>query len=1481
MFVCSSCKKDIDKDEMPRKSLKSSFIFANFPNDLIQKLKRRCKIKENKVSRYFNEPETIYERKALNLNKLESFLLKLVIPFIRIAHCPRGPYFKVKGDLILISSDIQSSMSKILPLEQSLIPVAFKRKLAYTGSYIEEFIEKEKVQIYFSWFKEHNHLFKDIELDSNKIEEFKTTSLEASSNFEKNTKNKSNESQNKGEDSDSVDLSDEEGNIFKSYDIETHEPIENFRNQDNSSMFFNKYCEDTTLPSVANRFASVVVNYNINRNKQINETEDFDIEDEIDKEIIKEVYYSSEEDEEFRNEENQAKKQKKTMKRDYIHDLDGGRLKNRSLQDEEIYYSSEDEEEFERNSEDSLIEYSFHEEESIQENETEISYKSIPEEEENQRNSYQSLKNETYYENIPIQEQEMEKEYKSLSEEEKEMDFSENSSLNSDNVVQGSDSSNDIEFDVKDEFLNNTDKLLNPTEDEARKISETAKEQADRVVKKMEKVAVAPGELGNFKNWGSDIFLEEKCFPSLFPYGTGGYLSSSIDDPKSDMGFSNYCIQRIMSSDPKYRNDATYLFFLLLVKELIMLKQCKSTYLRQATRLPHLAKKDVLSFEKEDLKRFNRTFEVFKNMRGTSMYYQESKKNLMALLRQNGCPSLFYTISCAEFDWSGLLKEIIETVYRKKISYEEVSKLSSDQKNKLIKENYVQSTLHFQKRIEKMFALMKYNNFFGDNSNQKYHVSSYFYRIEFQARGAPHVHSLLWLKDEEDKDAPSFWNEEVIPQNEMNFDLIERRKKIENFCDAIISTSPDEMVCEFHERNSVDERSVCKDCEYFREMVSKYQKHKHTSTCSKKKKNITIKSNEGHGIDFGPVSKIELQNIPICRFQYPRFPMDETRLILGVSNDMDDVVLRKRKEDLNKIMKFLLRQTFDMNSESWKKLQNLDFIKFIYHVGMFKETKPVNEYSEEEIFEAKERYIEAISMTVKGTGKIFLKRKVKDIFTNGYNKKIMRLHQANHDLQLVIDQFACAQYVCGYLTKNEAGISKLLKAVNDECDGNIRQLEKLNKLAAVLDKHREVSVQEAVYRLLSLPMTKSSVKVKYLSSIHPHFRDGLLKGNIEELAETDSVFHNSPHQYFESRPLESNEKNVKYTDAEKEPGYWDEMSLADFWADYEIVYDKKAKSNDKENTVQTLQNEKGFIRKRKEPAVLRYYLPYDNDDDLARGLLILFLPFRDEMKEIHEKDVKELLDVKKDLINLKRSRFEKYQVMNDLINLIQKESEKNDGVDLEEEDCIEEETTSAKDIDEFNKWAKQQALKELSKFKNLTELRNVVTLRRQISELNGQQRKLFDDICERIISTDIDEPPFYLFIAGEAGTGKSHLVCLLIEAIKIMKINPGDEIKKPPVLTMAPTGNSAFIIGGRTIDSALGFVPNEKDRYVPTGSGRMASMKYQYEDVGVLFIDEISMVGSMKLTKINFRLQDLAEGENKLKFMGGKSLISSGNMFPL
>ena len=70
----------------------------------------------------------------------------------------------------------------------------------------------------------------------------------------------------------------------------------------------------------------------------------------------------------------------------------------------------------------------------------------------------------------------------------------------------------------------------------------------------------------------------------------------------------------------------------------------------------------------------------------------------------------------------------------------------------------------------------------------------------------------------------------------------------------------------------------------------------HTFTCAKKKKTITIKNHEGYGRLSGSKKGPELVNIPICRFRFPRFPLDETKLIMGISKEEDEEVVKARKK---------------------------------------------------------------------------------------------------------------------------------------------------------------------------------------------------------------------------------------------------------------------------------------------------------------------------------------------------------------------------------------------------------------------------------------------------------------------------------------------------------------------------------------------------------------------------------------------------------
>ena len=85
------------------------------------------------------------------------------------------------------------------------------------------------------------------------------------------------------------------------------------------------------------------------------------------------------------------------------------------------------------------------------------------------------------------------------------------------------------------------------------------------------------------------------------------------------------------------------------------MKRNEQIYFRKASKSSNLTAKKVDEIGKENLLRYDTAFTTFKTIRGTSMYYQDTKKKLMATLRQKGAPTLFTTFSCAEFEWDSLI----------------------------------------------------------------------------------------------------------------------------------------------------------------------------------------------------------------------------------------------------------------------------------------------------------------------------------------------------------------------------------------------------------------------------------------------------------------------------------------------------------------------------------------------------------------------------------------------------------------------------------------------------------------------------------------------------------------------------------------------------------------------------------------------------------------------------------------------------------
>ena len=135
-------------------------------------------------------------------------------------------------------------------------------------------------------------------------------------------------------------------------------------------------------------------------------------------------------------------------------------------------------------------------------------------------------------------------------------------------------------------------------------------------------------------------------------------------------------------------------------------------------------------------------------------------------------------------------------------------------------------------------------------------------------------------------------------------------------------------------------------------------------------------------------------------------------------------------------------------------------------------------------------YTKALSISKFGQS-VILKRQPYEQNVNCYSPAILKAWQANMDIQYVVNAYACVMYIASYVLKAEKGMGELLKQAAKELQqGNTRQ--QLNKLGSVFLTNREVSAQETVYRVLSMPLRRCSRTTIFLNTDHKDSRDSLL-----------------------------------------------------------------------------------------------------------------------------------------------------------------------------------------------------------------------------------------------------------------------------------------------------------------------------------------------------------------------------------------------------
>merc|ERR1711895_264694 len=458
---------------------------------------------------------------------------------------------------------------------------------------------------------------------------------------------------------------------------------------------------------------------------------------------------------------------------------------------------------------------------------------------------------------------------------------------------------------------------------------------------------------------------------------------------------------------------------------------------------------------------------------------------------------------------------------------------------------------------------------------------------------------------------------------------------------------------------------------------------------------------------------------------------------------------------------------------------------------------------------------------------------------------------SNQDIQIIAGEeaaFAVATYTAKYISKDESGQSKLLKWIEEDSrifgDSTDLQLKKLGK---VLEDTREVSMQEVILRLFGYSMCSSSRKNKFIQTLPPEKRDGLIKSNIEQLDDNEDIFCYNIIDYYQNRPDSLEQISLASFAANYE--YYKTMpTKKDFNKDY-TIYDniKEDDNNEDEDNIMKetllLKNNMGYLKARKKSSIIRYFKgKYDNDITRIRCVMLLFYPFGNEVIEVHDNE--NILDKYKECkeeVEEEQRLLEPNPEFMDFLENIDKENIEEDEEQQEQLDneFVEEDTTKPEEIQDWMK----------------------------------KQRKILDELM------DIDDgKQYFLYLYGQAGTGKTYLLNTIIPALEFKSLKSGVDLAKPLILVMSPTASAAkHLVYGDTIHGALkinGFDNFEKQML----HGANATLAHDLSQVKHVIIDEISMVGANFFWDINQKLKQIMGSQ---EYFGGLNVIATGDFHQL
>ena len=934
---------------------------------------------------------------------------------------------------------------------------------------------------------------------------------------------------------------------------------------------------------------------------------------------------------------------------------------------------------------------------------------------------------------------------------------------------------------------------------------------------KNEVLSVAPGEGQKPLSLFKDPDAEYLAFPTLFC----GQKRVPNSDRHVPVYYSDICKWELRCVDRRVALHVPNIFFKM--KKMQIEQVCSKVHLavrRCKTKGKSYTAGYILKDNMgESLVRLDEGYRIFKTIRNSPQYWENQKKEVFAMIRQLGLPTLFLSLSANDLQWSELIIALGKLVDKKDYTAEvERNNLSWETRARLVQSDPVTCVRHFDYRVSKFIETI-----LKSPQSPLGVLKDFFYRVEFQQRGSPHIHMLAWIQG-----APKYGEND-------DAEVIE-------YVDRVASCSVD----------------VPEDLQ----KLVEFQKHKHSRTCRKAGK-------------------------PVCRFGIPFPPMRKTTVIQPFVG-----------EDRSIYEDYYITVQEHLNIE-----QDETFDEFLENIGL-----------------SESDYLKALQTSVTAE-KVFLKRKPIECRVNPYMKDLLGVWKANHDIQYVLDAYACAMYIVSYINKSAKGMSRLMaEACREARKGNKSLKESVRHIGNKFLNAVEVSAQEAAYLILQLHVSTKSRKCEFVPTAPHTERTFLLKSKRElEAMPKDAT------------DIEADNVIKRYARRHKA---LDNFCLADFISkvvsvtkilpqnsnnESQVTIETETQCNSHEDNVedeidekQNVQEDQECISKlrysitvgnhrvvlRTKPKILRYvnYNQKVDSENYYREQIMLFIPWRNEEKDLlknhntyhdHFKAMRENIQLKKI----------EYDQNSELLKKVELATE-TQTIDIFDDVCPNIENIEAKDSEKEPLASKMYEFYQpeyrnhafydlgpdigaLSYEGNSIEIVQTRLPEKDyldlLSKLNGKQREIFTHIVHSIVNNPQDQ--LCLFITGGAGVGKSVLIRTLYQTLHRMCCSEcGENPEDTRILLCAYTGLAAYNINGSTLHNAFCIEPNKKLKYKPLSDEKRNTLKTKYRYLTVVIIDEVSMVGSDMLSYLYLRLQEVKGNRHPF---GGIHVLLVGDLFQL